>query len=72
MGDNMYKSEKIILYGIIGMTAGFVLGTVFAPWSGEELQKKIGMRKRTIEEKLKKLESKLDKLEKRIQKDKEK
>ncbi len=58
----MTKSERVIIAGIIGMASGFIIGTILAPWSGEELQKKIGVRKRTVEEKLKKLESKIDKL----------
>ncbi|GEM_PF-6111267 len=65
----MNKSEKVLIAGILGISAGFILGTVFAPWSGEEMQKKIGVRKRTIEEKLKRLENKLDRLEERIKKE---
>ena len=66
----MTKSEKVLIAGILGIASGFILGTVFAPWSGEEMQKKIGVKKRTIEEKIRRLESKLDKLEERVKKDK--
>ena len=66
----MTKSEKVVIAGILGLASGFILGTVFAPWSGEEMQKKIGIKKRTLEERIKKLESKIDKLEECVKKDK--
>ena len=66
--DNMKKGEKIVIAGILGFASGVILGTIFTPWSGEEVQKKIGIRKRTVEEKLKKLENKVEKLEETIKK----
>ncbi len=62
----MTKSERILIAGILGMASGFIIGTVLAPWSGEELQKKIGVRKRTVEEKLKRLEHKIDRLAEKL------
>ncbi len=66
----MTKGEKVLIVGILGMASGFIIGTVLAPWSGEELQKRIGVRKRTLEEKLKKLENRIDKLTEQIRKEK--
>lgn len=65
----MNKGEKIVIVGFLGFATGLILGTVFAPWSGEEMQKKIGMKKRTVEEKLKIIEDKIEKLEEKIKKD---
>lgn len=66
----MNKNEKIIVVGVIGLVSGFIIGTILAPWSGEELQKKIGVRKRTLEEKLKRLEQKIDRLSEKLQEEK--
>ncbi len=66
----MTKTKKALIAGILGISTGFILGTILAPCSGEEMQKKIGIKKRTPEEKIQMLESKLDKLEEQFKKDK--
>lgn len=66
----MKKAEKIALLGVLGIVSGFIIGIALAPCSGEEMQKKIGLGKRTAEEKLKLLESKIYKLEEKLKKDK--
>ncbi len=59
----MKKEERIIMAGLIGTAAGFILATVLSPWSGDEIKEKIGLKDLPPEKKIKKLEARIKQLE---------